>query len=40
MCNVHKSIGQKVDRDPSRREGPNEMKSSEEKERKDLGIQD
>ncbi len=31
-CNMHKSIEQKVDRDPLGREGPNEMKSNEREE--------
>ena len=39
-CDVHKSIGQREDRDPLGREGPNEMKSNEIEKRELLGIQD
>ncbi len=39
-CDVHKSIGQKVDRDSLGREGPNEMKLNEREKREVLGIQD
>ncbi len=40
LCDVHKSIGQREDRDPLEREGPNEMKSNEKEKRELLGIQD
>jgi len=39
-CDVHKSIGQREDRDPLGREGPNETKSNEKEKRELLGIQD
>ncbi len=40
LCDVHKSIGQREDRDPLGREGPNETKSNEIEKRELLGIQD
>jgi len=36
---VHKSIGQREDRDPLEREGLNEMKLNEKEKRELLGIQ-
>ena len=39
-CDMHKSIGQREDRDPLEREGLNEMKSNEKEKRELLGIQD
>ncbi len=40
LCDMHKSIGQRMDRDPLGREGPNETKLNEKEKKEVLGIQD